>query len=188
MGSSDETIMFNILQMWKPNMIQDDVRWISYRILLLCLVKINKNNVMQTLTVYPVSFNHYVGFAQITMDEPFSMQFDKCLLDSFIHVLLQWSPFYLTILAQDIIHDHYNPAILKALNSSELWSKPMCMCNPMCVLTIAASEFDKDLVLRIVSKIRNKHHPLINLLFVHKLMGDIPVSICGIEQELWLQI
>ena len=55
------------------------------------------------------------------------------------------------------------------------------MCSPMCVLTIAVSEFDKDLVLQIVLKMRNKHRLLINLLFVHKLMGDIPVSVYEIE-------
>jgi len=187
-GNSNGAATFNIIQMQKQNMIQGDVGWISYRAFLPCLVKINKNKVMQTLTVHSISFDHYVGFVQITIDEPFSMQFDKHLLDSFIHVLHQWFPFYLTILVRDIIYDHYNLAILKVLNSSELWSKAMYMCNPMCVLTIAVSEFDKDLVLQIVLKMCNKHRLLINLLFVHKLMGDIPISVHEIERELRLQV
>ena len=57
----------------------------------------------------------------------------------------------------------------------------MRMCSPMYVLTIVVSEFDKDLVLWIVSKMCNKHCLLINLLFIHKLMGDIPISVHVIE-------
>ena len=59
------------------------------------------------------------------------------------------------------------------------------MC--MRILTIVASELDKDLVLWIVFKMRGERPLQINLLLVHKQMGSNPIGVPVVEWELRLQ-
>ena len=58
----------------------------------------------------------------------------------------------------------------------------------MRILTIVASELDKDLVLWIIFKMRNERPLRINLLLVHKPMGSNPIGELVVERELRLQV
>jgi len=55
----------------------------------------------------------------------------------------------------------------------------MCMRSP-------TSEFDRDLVLWIVSKVLNEH-PFINLLFVQKLIESIAIGVHVVDWGLRLR-
>jgi len=68
MSRRNEASTFNSLRTRNVRVIQRDVRWISIRVLFPSPGKINKNNVAQTLAVHPISLDHNVRFAHVTMD------------------------------------------------------------------------------------------------------------------------